>query len=581
MVGLPLAVSGRLYNCAAFLAGGKVHGIVPKVHLPTTNEFYEQRWFTAADRDLPPTVEVNGAVVPFGTDLLFRAQNMPECVVGVEICEDLWAVEPPSGRLALAGATLLANPVRQRRTAGQGRLSPRARQAAVGALPGRLSLRRRGTGRIHHRRRVRRPITHRRKRHHPGRNRAFPVRRPDGSGGRRRAAPCARAVMQQQLFAGRGARRPAHHAVRPAPRRRGATGAAAAAVGRRCPSSRPTRPSVPTTASEIFAIQSTGLAKRLQHTGSKRIVIGVSGGLDSTLALLVAVHAFDVLGLDRSGIVAVTMPGFGTTQRTRGNAERLAGLLGATLRVIPIAASVRQHFADIGHDEALHDVTYENAQARERTQILMDVANQVGGFVVGTGDLSEAALGLDDLQRRPHVACTTSTPACPRRWCATWWAGAPTSVFAGETAAVLRDIVATPITPELLPLDADEQSGAEDRGDDRPVRAARLLPVPRRAPRALRRPRCSSWRARRLAAVYRRSRDPALAGGLLSPLLQPAVQALVHARRAEGGLGGALPRGDWRMPSDASERAVACSGRAVDWLVNALKLDTKPTRAPS
>ena len=146
---------------------------------------------------------------------------------------------------------------------------------------------------------------------------------------------------------------------------------------------------------EIFAIQSTGLAKRIQHTGGTRVVVGVSGGLDSTLALLVAVRAFDHLGLDHGGIVAVTMPGFGTTQRTRSNAERLAELLGVTLRVIPIAESVRRHFADIGHDEAVHDVTYENAQARERTQILMDVANQIGGFVVGTGDRTEDGVSRD------------------------------------------------------------------------------------------------------------------------------------------------------------------------------------------
>ena len=206
---------------------------------------------------------------------------------------------------------------------------------------------------------------------------------------------------------------------------------------------------------EIFNIQATGLAKRLRHTGAPKVVIGVSGGLDSTLAILVAVTAFDRLQLARSGILAITMPGFGTTTRTRANAEQLAELLGVPLRVIPITASVRQHFADIGHDEQTHDVTYENAQARERTQILMDVANQIGGLVVGTGDLSEAALGWmtfnGDHMSMYHV--NAGVPKTLVRYLVDWCAD---ELFAGETSTVLRDIVATPITPELLPLGAGE-----------------------------------------------------------------------------------------------------------------------------
>jgi NAD+ synthase (glutamine-hydrolysing) len=203
---------------------------------------------------------------------------------------------------------------------------------------------------------------------------------------------------------------------------------------------------------EIFSIQSLGLAKRLRHTATQRVTVGVSGGLDSTLALLVAAKALDLVGLPREGIIAITMPGFGTTARTRGNAERLAELLGATLRVIPIGDAVRQHFRDIGHDETLHDVTYENAQARERTQILMDVANQVGGFNVGTGDLSELALGWctynGDHMSMYHV--NAGVPKTLVRYLVEWAAEAE---FSGETSEVLRDICATPITPELLPLD--------------------------------------------------------------------------------------------------------------------------------
>jgi NAD+ synthase (glutamine-hydrolysing) len=202
---------------------------------------------------------------------------------------------------------------------------------------------------------------------------------------------------------------------------------------------------------EIFSIQSTGLAKRLRHTGVKKVTLGISGGLDSTLALLVTIRAFDTVGLPHSGIVAVTMPGFGTTARTRTNAERLSELLGVTLRRIPINDAVRQHFKDIGHDEKLHDITYENAQARERTQVLMDLANQVGGLVVGTGDLSELALGWAtynaDHMSMYHV--NAGVPKTLVRYLIEWTAD---SEFSGEVSEVLRDISATPISPELLPL---------------------------------------------------------------------------------------------------------------------------------
>ena len=384
VVGLPLAVAGRLYNCAAFLAGGEVVGIIPKIFLPTTNEFYEQRWFTAADRDLPPTVEVNGAVVPFGTDLLFRAQNMPGCVVGVEICEDLWAVEPPSGRLALAGATLQANLSASDELLGKAAYRHElVKQQSARTLAAYLYA---GAG--------------------PGESTTDVVYGGHsliaengvvlGETERFRfttelavADVDVQRLVQERLRNSSFSQAAASGELRMVPFILPGSGEAPPVPLLRPLAQTPFVPADPAQrarhCSEIFAIQSTGLAKRIHHTGSKRVVVGVSGGLDSTLALLVAVRAFDVLGLDHGGIVAITMPGFGTTQRTRGNAERLAELLGVTLRVIPITESVRRHFADIGHDEALHDVTYENAQARERTQVLMDVANQLGGFVVGTG----------------------------------------------------------------------------------------------------------------------------------------------------------------------------------------------------
>ena len=201
------------------------------------------------------------------------------------------------------------------------------------------------------------------------------------------------------------------------------------------------------------------------------MTIGLSGGLDSTLALLVTLQAFDTLSLKREDIVAITMPGFGTTSRTRGNAERLAQLLGVTLRHIPIQAAVRQHFRDIGHDEYSHDVTYENAQARERTQILMDVANEIGGMEVGTGDLSELALGWStyngDQMSMYHV--NAGVPKTLVRYLIEWCAD---SLFTGEVTEVLRDIAATPITPELLPLGENNALQQETRALHRPVSPA-------------------------------------------------------------------------------------------------------------
>jgi NAD+ synthase (glutamine-hydrolysing) len=205
---------------------------------------------------------------------------------------------------------------------------------------------------------------------------------------------------------------------------------------------------------EIFQLQTSGLMKRLRHTGNRNVVIGLSGGLDSTLALLVAVKAFDRLGLDRKGIITLTMPGFGTTKRTRGNAEELADQLAVTLKVVPINKAVQQHFRDIDHDPELHDITYENSQARERTQILMDVANQVGGLVIGTGDLSELALGWCTYNgdHMSMYAVNCGVPKTLVRYLVDWCSK---EEFSGRISAVLEDVCATPVSPELLPPDAD------------------------------------------------------------------------------------------------------------------------------
>jgi NAD+ synthase (glutamine-hydrolysing) len=455
VVGLPLLVAGRLYNCAALVSEGRIAGVVPKTYLPTAGEFYEQRWFTPADRRLPATVELAGQQAPFGTDLLFVAAEMPGCVVGIEICEDLWAVEPPSGRLALAGATLLANPSASNELLGKAAYRrDLVRQQAARCLAAYLYA---GAG--------------------TGESTTDTV-----YSGHCLIAENGALLTESERFrldthlivADIDVQRLDHERIR-----NSSFGQAVGAVDlRRIPFALPrtTQPGAPLRnrplartpfvpadlarraehCREIFNIQALGLAKRLRHVNAQRITLGVSGGLDSTLALLVTVHAFDLLGLDRSGVIAITMPGFGTTARTRSNAEQLAIDLGVTLRTIPIGESVRLHFRDIGHDEAQHDVTYENAQARERTQILMDVANQIGGLVVGTGDLSEAALGWmtfnGDHMSMYHV--NAGVPKTLVRYLVAWCAD---ELFTGATADVLRDIVDTPITPELLPLGAGEQ----------------------------------------------------------------------------------------------------------------------------
>ncbi len=455
IVGLPLRVAGRLYNCAILLSAGRIIGIVPKSYLPTTGEFYEQRWFTPGDRALPATIHLAGNQIPFGVDLLFVAEEMPGCVVGIEICEDLWAVEPPSGRLALAGATVLVNPSASNELLGKADYRrDLVRQQSARCLAAYLYA---GAG--------------------AGESTTDVVYSGHcliAENGTLLAESTRFQLETQLIVADLDMQRLDHERIK--------NSSFSQAVGavdlRRIPFTLPNAfamaaplinrplartPFVPADPArradhcrEIFSIQALALAKRLRHVGARAITLGVSGGLDSTLALLVTVRAFDLLGLDRSGVIAITMPGFGTTARTRSNAEQLALDLGVTLRTIPIGDSVRLHFRDIGHDETQHDVTYENAQARERTQILMDVANQVGGLVVGTGDLSEAALGWmtfnGDHMSMYHV--NAGVPKTLVRYLVAWCAD---ELFTGTTAAVLHDIIDTPITPELLPLGANAQ----------------------------------------------------------------------------------------------------------------------------
>jgi NAD+ synthase (glutamine-hydrolysing) len=550
IVGLPLVVNGRLYNCAAVIGGGAVLGIVPKLFLPTSGEFYEQRWFTSGAALAPTQIDMGGHTVPIANNLLFIANNLPGCTLGIEICEDLWAVEPPSGGQALAGATLIFNPSASNELLGKSTYrkdlvrsqSARCLAAYVYASsgPGESSTDLVFSGhcmvaengatlaeseRFHFDTQIiYADIDIDRLQHERICNSSF-------------SAAVANSDFQYVDFTN------------------SINDSAQEPLGSLRPNSpKPFVPADPevraSTCREIFSIQSAGLAKRLKHTEAGRVIIGISGGLDSTLALLAAVHAFDLLGLDRQGIIAVTMPGLGTSQRTKSNAEKLVKLIGAELQVISILNAVKQHFKDIGHDENLLDVTYENAQARERTQILMDLANKLGGFVVGTGDLSEAALGWctfnGDHMSMYHV--NVGVPKTLVRYIIEWCADAE---FTGEISRVLRDICAVPISPELLPVGADGclQQITEDIVGPYELHDYFLFQMVRHGQRP-----AKILYLGQLAFANRYDRSTILRW-LEVFVKRFFSQQFKRSAMPDGPMVGSValsPRGDWRMPSDAS-----------------------------
>ncbi len=450
VVGAPVSISGRLFNCAAFISGGQICGLVPKSFLPNSGEFYEQRWFCPAFECHSDSVLIDSETVPFGTDLLFQAADFPSTRIGIEICEDGWSVAPPSGSHALAGATLLLNlsaspeilgkyAYRRALVASQSaRCLAAYAYASAGPNESSTDLVFSGHSLIAEN----------------GQILAETERFQFDS-------QLALADVDLERLLGERQRNSIFSSgpLKPDFRIQSFQIGSQTVMKLRRPVTR--TPFVPpddaeraARCEEIFQLQTSGLKKRLRHTGSQKVVIGLSGGLDSTLALLVAVKAFDRLDLDRKGIIALTMPGFGTTIRTRGNAEELAEQLGAELRIVPIDKAVRQHFSDIGHDPDLHDITYENSQARERTQILMNVANQVGGLVIGTGDLSELALGWCTYNgdHMSMYAVNCGVPKTLVRYLVDWCSK---EEFSGRISTVLEDVCATPVSPELLPPDAD------------------------------------------------------------------------------------------------------------------------------
>lgn len=440
-LGLPIAHQGKLFNCAAVLNRGKILGIVPKTHLPNYGEFYEQRHFASGGGFLE-YMDLGGEKVPFGTELLFRCQELPELVAAAEICEDLWVPAPPSIRHGVAGATVIVNlsasdetvgkdSYRRQMVSGQSaRLVCGYIYASAGegestqdlVFGGHNIIAENGTvlregvrfenGVIYGDLDVKRLACERSK------MTTFPTGDDQGHLGIPFHLEMEKTVLDRTFD--------------PMP----FVPSGKADRDRRC--------------DEILSIQAMGLKTRLAHIHGKSAVVGLSGGLDSTLALLVTARAFDMLGLDRAQIQCVTMPCFGTTDRTYRNACTLAEQIGASLKEVNIKEAVTIHFRDIGHDMEVHDVTYENSQARERTQILMDIANQCGALVIGTGDLSELALGWATYNG-DHMSMYGVNGSIPKtlvRHLVGYYAdtcGDP------KLSQVLLDILDTPVSPELLP----------------------------------------------------------------------------------------------------------------------------------
>ena len=440
-VGVPIAYKGRLYNTAAALANGKVLGLVPKQCIPSYNEFYEGRHFAEG---MEEPVQINlteGVHVPMGTRLIFSPDSLPELKVCAEICEDIWAPNPPSISHALAGANLIVNLSASNESTGKDLY----RKSLVMGQSARLICgyvyASAGEG-------------------ESTQDLVFSGHNMIAENGIMLAE--AERFQNQSVYGEIDIHRLNGQRRRMTTFQEGMDGYQEISFHLKQEETALTRfvspmPFVPEELSErrkrceeILAIQSMGLKKRLEHTNCTCGVVGISGGLDSTLALLVTVRAFDLLGLSRKGICAVTMPGFGTTDRTYDNAVHLIQCLGASFQEVDIKEAVRVHFSDIGQQEQVHDVTYENGQARERTQILMDIANKMNGMVIGTGDMSELALGWATYNgdHMSMYGVNASVPKTLVRHLVGYYADTCEDM---ELARILQDILDTPVSPELLP----------------------------------------------------------------------------------------------------------------------------------
>ena len=437
-VGLPLEINGKLYNVAAAVSGGDILGIVPKQYLPNYNEFYEKRHFMSG-RDLCTEVKIKDEMVQVDPDLMFACEQVPKLKIGVEICEDLWVPNPPSIAHAMEGATLIVNLsasdeitgkslYRRDLVAGQSaRLVCGYIYASAGDGESTQDVVYSGHNLIAENGQV---LAESKRFENEIIYSEIDVERLEAD--RRRMTTFEIGEGNFIPFSLKRSTTTLSRYVDPAP----FVPSNKADRDRRC--------------DEILMIQAMGLKKRIEHTNCKSAVIGISGGLDSTLALLVTVRAFDLLGMDHSNIAAVTMPGFGTTDRTYDNAVNLIKSLGAEFIEVDIKNAVNVHFEDIGQDSSVHDVTYENGQARERTQILMDLANKKNGMVIGTGDLSELALGWATYNgdHMSMYAVNASVPKTLVRHLVKYYADTCGDNLLEKT---LLDVLDTPVSPELLP----------------------------------------------------------------------------------------------------------------------------------
>lgn len=454
VVGAPIVFEGAMYNCAVVICHGKICGVVPKQYIPNYGEFYEKRWFTAYTPKKVQYIDMFKQSVPFGNLIFVSDLGFS---LGVEICEDLWSVIPPSSYMSLAGASIIANLSSSNELVGKDEYrreliktqSARTISAylytSTGFTESTSDLVFGGSGYAFENGTK---LASFERFSLDDQLRIFDVDvdslekdrlvNKTFADSKRNLAPdlyekvC---INQKNVWLFDGASKALARSVNP-------------------------HPFVPfvneeEVCQEIFSIQSTALARRLLAANTSKVTIGISGGLDSTLALLVCYEAFTKLGLDLSGIIGITMPGFGTTDRTYGNASKVCESLGVTLKEISIKEACIQHFKDIGHDINVHNVTYENVQARERTQILMDMANKCGALVVGTGDLSELVLGWCTYNgdHMSMYGVNSSIPKTLVKNLIEWYAVRSRASGNQELSKVLFDIIYTPISPELLPSD--------------------------------------------------------------------------------------------------------------------------------
>ena len=450
IIGVPVVVGDLLLNCAAVIQKGVLLALIPKTYLPNYSEFYEKRWFASSqDLEAKEIVFAGQRIVVSPKPTLIRTHD--GILFGVEICEDVWAPDPPSNYLALAGADLIFNLSASDELIGKhdylkGLLAQQSARTITGYVYSGSGFGESTQDVVY------------------GGNAMIFENGQLLEESERFSLKSQLKIAQIDVERLRNERRSNSTYVNAQRGHQATIVDAVDVVERPFHLTRPIDPhpfipkdeDMARSCEEIFSIQVCGLAKRLVHTHSQKVVIGISGGLDSTLALLVCIRTFDKLGYDRKGIVGVTMPGFGTTDFTYQNAIALMKLLGITMREISIAKAVRQHFEDIGHDESVHDVTYENGQARERTQILMDVANQVGGMVIGTGDLSELALGWATYNG-DHMSMYGVNASVPKTLIQHLIRYEISRTPDEQLAETLRNVIETPISPELTPADENGQ----------------------------------------------------------------------------------------------------------------------------